>query len=229
MDEDSGKTGWERGRAGAGDGREKREREKGDTFITRRRATGKIERQVVFARGSLPGPRGGREQPGSCAGRTLGCTNRSHGARGKEGTAYGSRGTRIAALPPRSFSMQNKILQIRRKRPHTYAAVAYLHTRTRTDRGKRQRCLGSFGRRGGENAAKSVLCEAGVVRNTRADVETFDIVNLIFPWGAPPPYVFPPISAAVSEDSGLPNRSPTVVLKYTERAGNCPFSLPLSL
>lgn len=44
------------------DGREKREREKekGDTFITRRRATGKIERQVVFARGSLPGPHGGR-------------------------------------------------------------------------------------------------------------------------------------------------------------------------
>lgn len=76
-----------------------------------------------------------------------------------------------------------------------------------------------------KNAAKSVLC--GVVRNTRADVETFDIVNLIFPWGAPPPYVFPPISVAVSEDSGLPNRSPMVVLKYTDRAGNPSFSLPL--
>lgn len=57
--------------------------------------------------------------------------------------------------------------------------------------------------------------QAGVVRNTRADVETFDIVNLIFPlWRTILPYVFPPISADVSEDSGLPNRSPTVVLKY---------------
>lgn len=84
----------------------------------------------------------------------------------------------------------------------------------------------------GENATESVLYETGIVRNTHADVETFDIVNLIFPWGAPaqPPYVFPPISAAVSEDSGLPNRSPTVVLKYTERVGSSSFfhrSLPV--
>lgn len=71
---------------------------------------------------------------------------------------------------------------------------------------------------------------SGVVRNTRADVETFDIVNLIFPsWRTTPPYVFPPISADVSEDSGLPNRSPTVVLKYTERAGSYSFLLPLSI
>lgn len=80
----------------------------------------------------------------------------------------------------------------------------------------------------GENATKSVFYEAGIVRNAHADVETFDIVNLIFPWGAPaqPPYVFPTISAAVSVDSGLPNRSPTVVLKYTERVGSSSFSLP---
>lgn len=220
------------GRAGAGDGREKREREKGDTFITRRRATGKIERQVVLARGSLPGPRGGREEPGSCAGRTLGCTNRSHGARGKEGTAYGSRGTRIGGVAPRDhFLCKIKYCKYDGS-GHTRTPRSRIYTPAREQTGGRDRGVLVLLDRGvgeGENAAKSVLCEAGVVRNTRADVETFDIVNLIFPWGAPPPYVFPPISAAVSEDSGLPNRSPTVVLKYTERAGNCPFSLPLSL
>lgn len=63
MDEDGmRKGGGERRKKVGRDGREKREREKekGDTFITRRRATGKIERQVVFTRGSLPGPHGGR-------------------------------------------------------------------------------------------------------------------------------------------------------------------------
>ena len=62
MDGDS--SGEEMGKGsgeGTGEGGGKEE-EKGDTFITRRRATGKIERQVVFARGSLPGPRGGREE-----------------------------------------------------------------------------------------------------------------------------------------------------------------------
>jgi len=74
---------------------------------------------------------------------------------------------------------------------------------------------------GGENSAKPVLCKVETERDTRADVETFDTVNLIFPWGAPPPYVFPPISAAVSaENSGLSNRSPTAVLKYIQRAGS---------
>ena len=47
MDEDSGKMGWEKRREVGGGSEEKREREKGDTFITRRRATEKIERQAV--------------------------------------------------------------------------------------------------------------------------------------------------------------------------------------
>lgn len=54
MDGDSDERQWKKGKEYRGKG-EREENEKGDTFITRRRATEKIERQVVFARGSLPG------------------------------------------------------------------------------------------------------------------------------------------------------------------------------
>lgn len=59
MDGDSDERQWKKGKEETEKGKgERKENEKGDTFITRRRATGKIERQVVFACGSLPGPRG---------------------------------------------------------------------------------------------------------------------------------------------------------------------------
>lgn len=93
-------------------GRKEKEKEKGDTFITRRRATGKIERQVVLARGNLPGPceeckerRAGvrtsavhaerRSPPLGSTGGTCGVPERV------EGTAYGSRDTRASLVPPR--------------------------------------------------------------------------------------------------------------------------------
>lgn len=120
-------------------------------------------------------------------------------------------------------------------RPHVHVHIyPRIYTYRKDRRAERERERGvfvSFFFRQGETATKSVLYETGIVRNTHADVETFDIVNLIFPRGAPvqPPYVFPPISAAVSEDSGLPNRSPTVVLKYTERVGSSSFSHVLYL
>lgn len=61
MDGDSDEREWKKGKEGTEKGKgEGKENEKGDTFITRRRATGEIERQVVFACGSLPGPRGRR-------------------------------------------------------------------------------------------------------------------------------------------------------------------------
>ena len=82
MDEDGGKMGWEKRREAGGGSEEKREREKGDTFITRRRATEKIERQVVFTRGSLPGPRGEHEEG------TEGCDGCTNGTRGKEGIRH---------------------------------------------------------------------------------------------------------------------------------------------
>lgn len=89
------KGGGERRKKVGRAGREKREREKekGDTFITRRRATGKIERQVVFARGSLPGPHGGL---GAILG-GLSVARMELAVHGKEDTAYGSRGTRSIA------------------------------------------------------------------------------------------------------------------------------------
>lgn len=82
------------------DGRAKREREKGDTFITRRRATGKIERQVVFARGSLPGASRGETL---AKGLSVARMELARRARGKDGAAYGPGDTRIAVLPRDHF------------------------------------------------------------------------------------------------------------------------------
>lgn len=125
MDGGSGKMGWEKRKETGGGSEKKREREKGDTFITRRSATGKIERQVVFAGGSLPGPRGEHEEgTEGCAG----CTNET---RGKEGTAYGSQGTRIAVLLRDHFLCKIKYCKYDGS-GHTYTH-AFTHIYTRTD------------------------------------------------------------------------------------------------
>ncbi|KYQ60781.1 hypothetical protein ALC60_00148 [Trachymyrmex zeteki] len=86
---------------------------------------GKIERQVVFAGGSLPGPRGEHEEgTEGCAG----CTNET---RGKEGTAYGSQGTRIAVLLRDHFLCKIKYCKYDGS-GHTYTH-AFTHIYTRTD------------------------------------------------------------------------------------------------
>lgn len=122
MDGDSDERQWKKGKEetetekGKGE-RERKENEKGDTFITRRRATGKIERQVVFACGSLPGPCGecGRRARGRRIEKT-----QLHVGESPAGDVSGkTRYTRLKGHAHRgtasiSFSMQNKILQIPR-------------------------------------------------------------------------------------------------------------------
>lgn len=122
----NGKRERKRRRRGKG---ERKEDEKGDTFITRRRATGKIERQVVFACGSLPGSRGerGRGRQERCIEKTrlhVGGT-RSRGECKLKGRERDTRlrGHTRRGIASRSFSMQNKILQIRRAEPVTHACA----------------------------------------------------------------------------------------------------------
>lgn len=116
----NGKRERKRRRRGEGD---RKENEKGDTFITRRRATGKIERQVVFACGSLPGPRGecGRRGRGRRIEKT-----QSHVGETRGDVSGKTRYTRLKGHAHRgtasiSFSMQNKILQIPRAEGVTHA------------------------------------------------------------------------------------------------------------
>lgn len=157
-----------------GNGREKREGEKGDTFITRRRATGKIERQVVFARGSQPGPSWrarGRDRESRATPRRE--DSRSHEwnprCTERKTAAYGSRGTRIAALPRDHFLCKIKYCKYDgsgRTRAYLRTLVrAHIHPGARMDErieGERVVCLRlffSFWTDGeeGENATKSVL------------------------------------------------------------------------
>ena len=81
-------------------------------------------------------------------------------------------------------------------RAHTTHTHTHTHTRARAharidekleeeeekERERERESVSSFLWMKGEcHLAKSVFCEVEVARNIRADVETFDIVNLIFP------------------------------------------------
>lgn len=225
MDEDLGERVREKRRRAEEGRRMRKEKEKRDTFITRRRATGKIERQVVFARGSLPEPRGrrGREEkttPGGpgCAGETA-----------RKGRYTVQETSRYYPLVPDHFLCKIKYCKYDWS-GHIGAHRRRWKAREWERKRERKRCL-LFSNK------KRILRSryfAGVREERDTDVETFDIVNLIFPWSVPSPYVFSPISVAVSEDSGLPNRSATWgALKYTECVGSShslpPYSVHFSI
>lgn len=225
MDED-GKMGWEKekGRRWWGQQREKRKRKRRYLYYSKKsdrenRETGRL-RPWQLARTSEDG---GTE---NYTRRTVGCTNGTHGAR-KGRYSIQFKGHARRSIASRSFSMQNKILQIRRKRSHMYTR-SRKHTHPHIDEKMGGRKVFFFWMGRGEchevGSSRSRNSKEHTRRRWNIRYREFDIsLGRTRATAIRIPAYFRRCFGGFRITQSVTNGS----LKYTERVGSFSFSLPL--